>query len=455
MTLPSCPYSPDDQVAFAYGEMEEHRAAAFLQHLSTCEACRESTRELIQAAEVCRRLRETPAAEPVWTRALDIHAVRETKPWWQRSVLWAPAAAMVCGFLVWILWGQPARTPHDTAVPPKDTPEIIVPPTAVARLDVRVAHIEGQVFLRRPGTVASIPVEFDTGILAGDSLGTARGSILELELDDGSRLRLGPGSLLRIDSAGPAGDRVRLNRGAVACRVNPRTRRSFVVASAQADTRVVGTVFAVRQVKAGSLVVGVARGQVELDRSAHGKTGVPVTAGRQVTLSQTGDLLRSEKLGRGMRSIMQSMLPGIDPKKDSTGPTAVLDSAPQPAKDESRSQDSSVSRPEHENDGPDKNDSVAAMVEDLYRDTRWIFDKLREEMDKGRYETVLNRLENYIADPDAPDRSEAVFLKAECLEKMGRIGKAHATYRHYLTLWPAGERAREALAGQIRTRPLR
>ena len=35
-----CKYSPDDQVEFAYGEMNPKKAEAFRAHLESCPACR-------------------------------------------------------------------------------------------------------------------------------------------------------------------------------------------------------------------------------------------------------------------------------------------------------------------------------------------------------------------------------------------------------------------------------
>ena len=88
----------------------------------------------------------------------------------------------------------------------------------------------------------------------------------------------------------------------------------------------------------------------------------------------------------------------------------------------------------------------------MYQDTGWIFDDLRADIARGRWDTVLHRLENYLADPESPNRGEAVFLKAVCLEKLERLKEAHQTYRDYLLKWPAGKRAPEAKHGLMRTR---
>ncbi len=444
MNTPSCPYSPEDRVAFAYDELQKDRADAFRAHLDTCVSCRESVAELQRAADLCHTVRSATAPEPEWTADLDLGRAGSRRPWWQQSFVWVPIGAAICGSLLWFM----VRRFPELSPSPSTSDEITsadrFPATAVQALPIKVVSLGGQAYLRRSDSVASLPVDVRSQIFAGDSIVSAENSWVEMELDDGSRLRLGPESSLRLEMAGHEADRFSLGRGVVACRVNPRLKRSFMIASRQADTRVVGTLFAIRQVKAETLVVGVARGKVELDRSRHSKPTLPVSTGHQVILSVTGELLRSEKLGRGMRNLMGPLLPRhYKPGGKIGGAEVSLKAPPHPPE------------AEKSKTGSGKGDTVASLVEGVYRDTRWIFDQLRQEMKEGRYKRVLNRLNNYIADPEAPKRSEAVFLKAECLEEMGRTRQAHQTYREYQIQWPAGAHAREALAGQIRTRPLR
>jgi hypothetical protein len=91
----------------------------------------------------------------------------------------------------------------------------------------------------------------------------------------------------------------------------------------------------------------------------------------------------------------------------------------------------------------------------MYQDTDWIFDDLRADIARGEWGLVLHRLENYLADPESPNRSEAIFLKGVCLEKLGRLKEAHRAYRDYLIKWPAGNRAEKAKHGLMRTRKAR
>ena len=52
MTAHDCPYNPDDQVEFAYGEMDPKSAEAFRAHLESCPACRAAVSDLSEAARL-------------------------------------------------------------------------------------------------------------------------------------------------------------------------------------------------------------------------------------------------------------------------------------------------------------------------------------------------------------------------------------------------------------------
>ena len=60
-----CKYSPDDQVEFAYGEMNPKKAEAFRAHLESCPACREAVSELTRAAELAEKVRRAPVPEAI------------------------------------------------------------------------------------------------------------------------------------------------------------------------------------------------------------------------------------------------------------------------------------------------------------------------------------------------------------------------------------------------------
>jgi tetratricopeptide (TPR) repeat protein len=100
-------------------------------------------------------------------------------------------------------------------------------------------------------------------------------------------------------------------------------------------------------------------------------------------------------------------------------------------------------------------ESLEELVARLYEDTRWIFDELRAIMRRGEWERALDLLDNYLSDPDSPERGEAVFLKGICLEELGRFREAYQLYLRYLQEWPQGRRASDARQGWLRTRLMR
>jgi ferric-dicitrate binding protein FerR (iron transport regulator) len=457
MKTENCPYSPDDQVRYAYGEMEADQSAAFAGHLESCPDCLAAVGRLKEAADVCRLARQTSLDEPDWKRSFTPESIKTDKPWWRNPLVWLPAASVACGALVWlVLWAanRPSQVEEEPAKKVAAHKETPAQPEALA---VRVVEFEGSAYLRSPEEVASRPLTKTAEMFAGDTLSTTAESWVLLQLADNSQVRLGPEAGLKFENVGQAGDRFYLLRGAVACQVTSRAPdRPFVVASDPAEAEVIGTVLAVRLMKSGVLVAGVAKGKIRMNRPASKKPPVPVQAGQQVIISKSGELLRTESLGKGMRKLMQPMLP-------ETGRTAIktrpANGSPVIAKSDEKPVPDKPSGPAEPSEPkavkPDKKlpgDSVAKMVNEVYQDTEWIFNELRAEIQRGNYKRALNRLENYIADPESPNRSEAVYLKAVCFEKMGKTRDAFKTFRYYLTKWPAGKRANQALAGQIRNR---
>ncbi|MBW1872318.1 MAG: FecR domain-containing protein [Deltaproteobacteria bacterium] len=457
MKTVKCPYSPDDQVRYAYGEMEANQAAAFVGHLESCPTCLAAVSRLKEAADVCRLARQAALDEPEWKRSFTPGSIKTNKPWWHNPLVWLPVSSVACGALLWlVVWAasRPAQVEHRPVIKVAAHKR---PPTQPEALAVRVVEFEGSAYLRSPREVASHPLTKTAEIFAGDRLSTTAGSWVLLQLTDGSQVRLGPDAGLKFESIGQAGDRFYLLRGAAACQVTSRApERPFVIASDPAEAEVVGTVLAVRLMKSGVLVAGVAKGKIRMNRPACKKPPIPVQAGQQVIISKTGELLRTEALGKGMRQLMQPMLPDSSRAMLKTRPAngsrvvAKPDQKPVPDKPAGPAEPSGPIAVE-----PDKklpSDSVAKIVDEVYQDTEWIFNELRNEIQRGNYKRALNRLNNYIADPESPDRSEAVYLKAVCLEKMGETRDAFLTFRKYLTKWPAGKRANKALAGQIRNR---
>lgn len=122
---------------------------------------------------------------------------------------------------------------------------------------------------------------------------TAVAETRQIQLDDGSIVFLAPDSAL--DVAYEAGERrVRLIAGQAFFDVKPDSARPFVVASAHAETRVLGTAFDVQDGASGASVA-VERGIVEVSTS---QAKPPLTsrleAGDWVSVSRDGAVERGE-----------------------------------------------------------------------------------------------------------------------------------------------------------------
>ena len=99
-------------------------------------------------------------------------------------------------------------------------------------------------------------------------------------LDDGSTVRLAPGSAIEVlAGAAAGGDRgVRLLRGEALFEVVPDNARRFRVEAGGVETTVLGTVFGVRLLEEGALIA-VREGLVRVDRSAAPPVSERLTAG--------------------------------------------------------------------------------------------------------------------------------------------------------------------------------
>jgi hypothetical protein len=157
-----------------------------------------------------------------------------------------------------------------------------------------------------------------------------------------------------------------------------------------------------------------------------------------------------------MHGVLQPLLPPPPPKKPAQQTLSRLEPkppAPEPdVGDDTKPAPAPAPLPAPAPPKPGKIESVEAMVESLYRDTRWIFDDLRGQMVRGEWEKVLRHIDNYLADPESPNRGEALLLKGACLEKLGRFPEARMAYRQYLRDYPEGPWTRRALQGVARTR---
>lgn len=429
MTAP-CKYTPDDQVEFAYGEMEPEKVESFRAHLDTCPACRAAVAELEAAARLTEQVRSAPIPEAKWEKSFEVPASRPSALW-RRPWFWAPVAAAAAALILFVVL-RPAPQPTPPVEPPTVAPPVIP----------EEPHPVFATVIETTGKVTVSPSSVDEKIRVGDTLTASARSTALLQLDDQSRILVGEKSSVRIEALGEKGDRLLLEQGHVACQVSPRgSERPFSVSTGLGIVKVTGTLFAVLKVSEKKLMVGVHQGAVDVN-------GTAVRAGKQITLEKKKAAVRLAVLGRKMRRLMQPFLPEETPVPPPKEPPPAVKEKPEPPKEPHPKE----TRAEPKQTAPD---TLAALVDNMYQDTNWIFDDLRADIDRGRWDVVLHHLENYLADPESPNRQEAVFLKAVCLEKLKRPREAQQTYRDYLIKWPAGNRAREAKYGLVRTRSSR
>jgi hypothetical protein len=205
------------------------------------------------------------------------------------------------------------------------------------------------------------------------------------------------------------------------------------------------------------LTVGVVEGMVELTPRNDMSAATDLHAGQQATLIPF-TTISIGILDAGVSSLLSPGQPAKSPKprvvrrkrvasRPSKRPSPVAKVAPEP---EQEAAVAPAPQPEIQTARPA--DSVHDWMPDLGQEGGWILDSLREEMERGRFEDALRKLNNYLSDPESPNRPEALFLKAVCLERLMRFGDAGRVYRDYLRQWPDGARASEARKGSLRTR---
>jgi hypothetical protein len=473
MSRPHCPCGAEELTALAFGELAAERAAALQRHLAECPACQAEMARLRAAAEVLERVRAAPEPEPVWTRP----APRPARAGWWQAAPWrwalAGAAAGALAAALWLLlWPPAGRAPAPPA------------PAAAAAPVARLVAAAGPVAHTRAAGRGRATV--GQGLAPGDRIATGGGGRLQLELADGSRLGLGPRSALGVIGAG----RFALDRGTLACRVRPRAAgRPLVVRAGGLLVRVVGTRFAVRRGPDGAVAVGVAAGAVELRRT--GRAPLRLVAGRQARYRPAGEALELTALAPELRAALDRLAPAGDKppaapaagprdadRPDASGPADRSRDASRPAAggpDGAGPQTAPAADPTgkaqpgaaaggeqpgaaaadpagdkppaapaagpRDTDRPEADGSLAGLVASIHRDTGWLFDELRLELEAGRTRRALRLLDNYLADPLSPHRDEAVFLRARCLEQLQRLLPAARAYRRYLDRWPTGKRA--------------
>ncbi|MBN2498299.1 MAG: FecR domain-containing protein [Deltaproteobacteria bacterium] len=436
MSATRCPYDEDDRVSFAWGEMEAGRAAAFRAHLESCPSCRAAVAELAEAADLCRQVREATEPEPEWSRGFEPAGQRERARRWKW--LWIPAAAAAAALLVLLavsLGGRP------------DAPTSPAPPGPGAR----IAAMKGMVRVQPPGSAGSLPAAAAPGIGTGDCLLTGDASWAALELGDGSRILLEADSRLRFAALGESGAQLDLLAGELSCDVRPRLPgQVFIVSAGPGSAIVRGTRFAVWLAADGRMNLEVDRGIVELKPREPGPEPLLVHAGQQASFARGDERIQS----RAAAGKPPAAPPPRKRRPESAARPGDRPAAGQPA---ARTEPGSPSAPPAPDEaaaqpGRPGADTVEALVAQLYQDSGWIFDEIRAAMERGDHGAALRMLDNFLGDPDSPDKDRAMLLKAACLERTGRSREAQRIYREYLSRWPAGRLAPQAKQGYLRTR---
>jgi ferric-dicitrate binding protein FerR (iron transport regulator) len=456
MSAKPCSAPPEDRVAYAYGELTPEQAAAFEAHLQTCQACRAEVADLKDAAALVAQVREAPVPEPVWTKPFEIERSAARMPWWKRP-LWIGLPAAAAAVLVWlvVLVNEPAPKPKPPTADPV-APSLAPLPAEPAKVlaGLRVLAAKGQVQVQRAGQEGKRTLSADDELMVGERVSTSDAAWAVMELEDGSRVRLGARSRLMLVAGGPHGDRFELEQGAIACRVQPRqSERAFEVSAGPGQVRVVGTRFAVRLLPNGTLTVGVEKGSVRVGPKAAQPESVLLKADQQARMAPGKDI-KISRLGHRLRNLMSPLRPAQAPKtiaKLTPDPTEIPPVPKQPTPKRPQPKKLEDVKPIADRIR-ERKDTLEELVARLYQDTAWIFDDLRAELARGKCETVLRKLENYLSDPDSPGRDEATFLKAVCLEQLGKKRAAMQAYQHYRMNWPSGKRAADCRSSMRRIR---
>jgi TolA-binding protein len=243
-------------------------------------------------------------------------------------------------------------------------------------------------------------------------------------------------------------DRLRLTLGTITCRVERRnTSRSFQLEAGEFRATVLGTKFAVQVEAGGGVAFGVLEGEVEV--AALSGTWPPRLIPADFEIHVRPEAAGAvQPLSRALAALLR---PSSQPPPGTTPARLARLESPRPADVSPETGTTPEARPAP----PPTTTTIAhegleALVERIYRDTHWIFDDARAAMERGEFEAVASRLENYIQDPESPGRDEAVFLRAACLEKLGRLREAREHYRRYLWDWPQGRWVRDAQQGLVR-----
>lgn len=155
-----------------------------------------------------------------------------------------------------------------------------------------LGSIQGRVTLDRrgvsnPARIGPGPVSFK----AGDVLRTGRGADAYVAFPDGSRVVLGPGSVVIVKAYADRAVELFLKLGEIKAKVSKRRGRLFSVHTAAVVASVRGTEFTVRAEATGATAVSVREGLVSV--KAHKRTfwtpsEVVLSAGESVLADDSG-----------------------------------------------------------------------------------------------------------------------------------------------------------------------
>ena len=350
----------------------------------------------------------------------------------------------------------------------------------IARPDAREparAAVRGTGHIRRARGLDRVRFDRTARLDAGDTLETGVRAPADVALPDGSSLKLAAASSLRLESLAPAsdGDRLELLHGRGECRVAPHPpERSFSVAAGPGIITVKGTRFVVHLARDGTLTVGVLEGVVELAPRTDPADARTVRAGSKATLAAASpvrigrlDLAARLRLFAGAHGNASGKVAHAGSGKTGDGDSAGLAPGSGPGAaagyDPADREDPGAftGRGGREREGTAEaggvgtmqaagDDAVADWARGLSGHSSLFFDAFRTDMRKGRFEDALRKIENYLSDPESPDRQEAVYLRAVCLDRLGRRSEAARVCRDYLERWPRGPRAARLHAALLR-----
>jgi tetratricopeptide (TPR) repeat protein len=253
--------------------------AALLEHVATCDTCRDARHDAEQAArlvaasgrdfrvpdglveQLVNGVAEAPVASPAPPQKREPPRLRPLAQRWGVPLLAAMIGAVV-------LAGR-ARSTGTSA----DDPELVGPPWR-GHVEKVLTH-GGKLELCAPRGGACRALGARDEVPAGSLLRTDRSTLAELSFTDGSRVSLDRETTLRLSTQGRGGELV---AGGIVAEVQHQEGSGARFALGRGHVDVLGTKLALRA-EEGSATVHVARGQVRLsDGAGH---DVLVAAGEQ------------------------------------------------------------------------------------------------------------------------------------------------------------------------------